>query len=325
MATPISWAQEVITCDLCDNPTKQFCNNCQVNLCEECINKHVKKQESLNHDIVPFKNRKIRLVFPKCEFHPHQRCEAHCQRCDIPVCIKCVITSHNGHNVKDIPRIFNNRKREIQKENHEIESSIIPKYKKQNEDAEKHITKSMEKIDEMEKEIEKHINVWHQENLIKKVQENKKMLKSNKVSEVTNYKSKVKEYRNIPADIYVSIPTLKTNTVQGKELSIELGECKATLSQTSLSNLTEEVSYLSMKEFVDKVRVIATIPTGAESPLVVCVGADKAWVTGKYNTLTCVDIHGSVHETITTTCLDSPNDISVTRQGELMYSDNKEN
>ncbi|XP_061186768.1 uncharacterized protein LOC133194883 [Saccostrea echinata] len=358
MATPISLAQEVITCDLCDTPTQQFCNRCQVSLCAGCVSKHVDKHRPHTHVIVPFKNRKTEHVFTECEFHPYHRCEGHCQQCDVTVCMKCVITSHNGHIVGDIPKNFNDKKKNIQRENHEIESNIIPSYMKKNENIEKDKELAMKKFDEVEKEIKRHRKLWHQEvgsifnklrsllksmrdnqlavlkthqtklknlipDMIKTVQENKEILKSNKVAKITNFKSRLMEYRNIGLDIYVSVPALQTNTVQGRELSIELGEYKATLTQSSdssLSNLTDEVSYLSARELLDRARIITTFPI-AVKPLyrLACSGSDKAWVSGENNTVDCLDINGSILETVS--CKTHPEDISVTKNGELIYSD----
>jgi hypothetical protein len=71
------------------------------------------------------------------------------------------------------------------------------------------------------------------------VQQNKEILKSNNVSAVTNYQSKLEEYRNMPADVEVKLPSLYTNTVQGSEFSLEVSDYKASLMQTTLSSLTE--------------------------------------------------------------------------------------
>ncbi|XP_055998839.1 E3 ubiquitin-protein ligase TRIM71-like [Ostrea edulis] len=357
MATPNPQAQEVITCDLCVKPTQQFCNSCQVSLCVDCVNKHVDKLKYQQHDIVHFKDRKIQLVFPECEFHSSQRCEVHCQQCDVPVCLKCIVGPHNGHKVKDMPEIFNEKKKELEKETKEIESTIIPQYKKKNEETESKLSIIMAEFGELDKEKEKHRKFWHQEvdtifnklgslmksikenllaalnshqskiknqipDMTQTVQQNKEILKSNNVSAVTNYKSKLQEYRNMPTDIDVKLPSLKTNTVQGRELSLELEDYKASLTQTTLSSLTDEVSYLSLQKLLKQPKSITTIPTGVNPLLhVACVGVDEAWVSGKDKTITRVDIHGSVRDTVTTTCEEWPNDITVTRQGELVYSD----
>ncbi|XP_062606426.1 uncharacterized protein LOC134268251 [Saccostrea cucullata] len=357
MATPTSWAQEVITCDLCPKPTQQFCNNCQISLCVDCVSKHVDKFKSQTHDIVHFTNRKIQPVFPDCKVHPNQRCEAHCQQCHVHVCLKCILSSHKSHSIVEMQEIFNEKKNYIEKENQEIEFIIIPKYKKKMDNIAGKISISTAKFDELEKEAEKHRKLWHQEvdnifnkvssmiestkenfitslkshqskfknlipDMMQTVEQNKEILKTNRVSDVNNYKSKLTEYRDIPADIDVKIPSMNTSTAQGRELNIELGEYKAKLTQTALSSLTDEVSYLSMKELLDKARVIATIPSGVK-PLfqVACVGTDEVWAVGIDGVIRCVNIHGSLHESVTTTSHYSPNDICVTKQGELIYID----
>ncbi|XP_062604198.1 E3 ubiquitin-protein ligase TRIM71-like isoform X2 [Saccostrea cucullata] len=357
MATPTSWAQELITCDLCDKPTKQFCNNCQVSLCVDCVSKHVDKFKSQTHDIVHFTNRKIQPVFPECKVHSNQRCEAHCQKCDVQVCLKCILSSHSGHKIVEIQEIFNEKKNEIEKENQEIESNILPKYRKKMDDIAGKISTSTAKFDELEKETEKHRKLWHQEvdiifsklgsliksmresfltslkshqsklknlipDMLQTVEQNKEILKTNRVSEVNNYKSKLAKYRYIPAYIDGKIPLLNTRTVRGRERTIELGKYKATLTQRALSSLTDEIPHLSLNVLLDKARVIATIPTGLKSLWrVACVGTEEAWVNGTDEVIRRVDIHGSVQESFTTGCLFGPNDISLTRQGELIYSD----
>ncbi|XP_062569815.1 uncharacterized protein LOC134231865 [Saccostrea cucullata] len=356
MATATSQAQELITCDLCVKPVQQFCNSCQVGLCEDCINKHVKSLKSMKHDIVPFTKRTVQLVFPQCTSHSHQRCEAHCQQCDVPVCIKCLTGQHKGHVFEDMDKIIAMKREKIKQETGEIEG-IILKTTRQDSDTENKISQSMAHYTDLQKQTNDHRKQWHLEvdnifnkmesliqslrdhhittlkscqsklrsqnsSMIQTVQENKEILKSNKVSDVNNYQSKLKEYRNIPQIPDLPLPSLQTNTVQGRELSIELGEYKATLTQTSLSSLTDEVSFLSVKELLEEAKVIANIPTNVKNlGRVACIGSDKAWISGQDKKVTCLDIHGAVQDTVTSTCDLFPDDITVTRQGELIYSD----
>ena len=70
-----------------------------------------------------------------------------------------------------------------------------------------------------------------------------------------------------------------------------------------------------------QVRVIATIPTCKPLLGVACVGGAEAWIYGDNKTITRIDIHGAVRDTVTTTCLYWPGGISVTRERELIYSD----
>ena len=100
-------AQDVITCDVCDKPTQQFCNSCQANLCDTCVKKQRDQFNSLPHDIVPFLDRKVQLAFPECQEHSGQRCEVNCKECDTPVCVKCIgLGPHKGHDVEELTEIY---------------------------------------------------------------------------------------------------------------------------------------------------------------------------------------------------------------------------
>ncbi|XP_048741974.2 tripartite motif-containing protein 3-like [Ostrea edulis] len=360
MATAITQAQELITCDLnCLKPVQQFCNSCQVGLCEDCINKHVRSLKSMKHDIVPFTKRTVQLVFPQCTSHSHQRCEGQCQQCDVPVCMKCVTGSHKGHDVVDMADIIARKRENIKRETEEIESSIIPKNKSYDVDVEKKICKSKTHYSYLEKEAKDKRKKWHLEvddifdklesliqslkdqeitilkacqsqlrsqnsSMTQTVQENKEILKSNNVSDVNSYKSKLTEFRAIPQVPDVMSPSLKSNTVQGREFSLELGEYRATLTQTTLSlpSLTDEVLYLSVKDLLKEAKVIANISTNVkELCRVACAGSEKIWINGREKMIRCVDIHGTVQDTVTSTSNKFPNDITVNRQGELLYSD----
>ncbi|XP_056001160.1 tripartite motif-containing protein 45-like isoform X1 [Ostrea edulis] len=192
MATSATWAQEVITCDLCVKPTQQFCNSCQVSLCVECVNKHVDKLKYQPHDIVPFKDRKV--AFPECEFHSNQRCEAHCQQCDVPVCLKCILGPHNGHKYRDMSDIFHDKKKKLEKDTKEIESTIIPQYKKKNEKTENKISIIKGEFDELDKEKEKHRKFWHQEvdTIFNKLGSLMKSIKENLLAVLNSHQSKIK-------------------------------------------------------------------------------------------------------------------------------------
>ncbi|XP_062579094.1 uncharacterized protein LOC134241017 [Saccostrea cucullata] len=346
MASPSSRSNGLITCDLCENSAKKFCDCCQVSLCAKCVHKHVKKFKSQTHDIVPIKER-TKLVLPDCEFHSNHRCEAQCQQCDVPVCIKCIIKSHNGHSITDMLKFFIGKKAEIREETQEIESSFLPMVEKKALSARINMACRTEDFIDMEEAMVEHRQLWHQEvdiifdkfsstiksmknrywcvmelnksdleNMISKitqrVQENKEILKSNKVSDVTNYKSQLMKYKNDYDCIDINEPVfaLVTNTSEDKrqdrELFIELGEYKATMIQEP--------------ELFAKVRDIAIISAKDRFPMkVCCVDGDKAWVIYFDKTLRCIDLHGTVHETLTTTC--QVVDFSVTSSDELVYID----
>ena len=132
MATSTSWAQDVITCDLCDKATQQFCNNCHVNLWETCIKEHRDEFKSLPHDIVPFLERKIQLVFPECREHTGQRFGINCKKCNKPVCVKCIAWGpHKGHEVEESTETHENKIRKLKCDSQEIKANITPKCQKE--------------------------------------------------------------------------------------------------------------------------------------------------------------------------------------------------
>nr|XP_022311589.1 uncharacterized protein LOC111116857 [Crassostrea virginica] len=360
MATSTSWAQDVITCDLCDKPTQQFCNSCQANLCDKCVKKHRDEFKSLIHEIVPFLERKIQLVFPECSEHSGQRCEVNCKKCNKPVCIKCIgLGPHKGHDVEELTETHEKKIRKIKSDTEEIKAKIIPKYQNEDQNIGNTISKAKLKIDDIGRESKKLRKLWHQEvdnvfdkidslsqslgeenlsalqryhnkirNLIsemnKIVKQNEKLSTSNSLSEVQKYQSKLNEYHDFPGHMDLKFPLLASNIDKGKELSVEMGGFRATMKQMSHPSLSNDVSRLTtgIGKLMDKVRVIATIPTNY-SPLrgVACVGEAEAWIWGNKDTITRIDIHGAVKDTVTTTCLLGSRGISVTRGRELMYSD----
>jgi streptogramin lyase len=267
---------------------------------------------------------------------------------------------HNGHRVKNMPKKFNDMKRKLEKDIKEIESIIIPEYMMKKEETESKLLEIMTEFGKMEKEIERHRKFWHQEvdtifdsvasvmksmkenhlaalkshqskidkkipEMTQTVQQNNEILKSNNVSAVTNYQSKLQEFSNMPTDVDVELPFFIMNRIQGGELSLQFVDYRASLTDTSLPSLTEKATLLALQDLLDQAKLTTTIPTqwpGVNALYnVACVGVDEAWVSGTDKIIRRVDIHGSELDTVTTTCPLWPAAITVTRQGELVYSD----
>ena len=357
MAAADPWVQDVITCDVCNKPTQQFCNSCQVSLCNPCSKNHIDQLKFLMHDIVPFLDRKIQLVCPECQHHPGQRCEANCLQCSEPVCLKCIISGpHKEHEVEELTKAYENKKQRIAEDTEEIKTALIPKCQRKTDDIENRMSMTKTQFDDIKKESKKLRQLWHQEvdsifdkiesmnqshreenlnalqayhikikNLISKmietVEQNEKLLKTNKISDVKKYKSKLELYRNFPEKVDLKVPSLCSSIYQGKELSIEIGDFRAILKQSKKQSLSADVT-IRKGGLMDNVRIIITIPTKYTSLYdVACVGKAEAWILGDNNTITRIDIHGTVKDTVTTNGRNTPNRISVTIEKELIYSD----
>lgn len=357
MATMKSWAQDVITCVLCDKPCRKFCNDCQVNLCVDCLGKHVGELQFQSHDIVHLKNRNIHAVFPDCKTHLGQRCEVYCKECHESICIKCTISRYKTHDVSELEELVEIRKREIEKEVEELESKIIQKFKEVNAMISNKIDYVATEYAILEQKLEELRKMWHQEvnkmfntlgslisskknmsindltnqqtniakltsDMIETVQHNKQIMQTKNASKVTDYESKSKEFINIPKDVAVEIPFLKTNIVTENELSIEIGDFKAILTKTSLSHRSDNDPNLQTTELPDEAKMLTIIPTENDSLIrIACTELNEAWVCGEKQTITRIGLEGDVKETVPTKCLYWPDDIAVTNREELIYSD----
>ena len=95
MAT--SQGQDILRCHLCPDPVEHHCNNCRVNLCSNCILKHI-KDKSKSHEIVEFMNR-IEEPLPYCNSHDKKLCKMYCNDCQEPACEECITTTHKHHEI----------------------------------------------------------------------------------------------------------------------------------------------------------------------------------------------------------------------------------
>ncbi|XP_062586577.1 uncharacterized protein LOC134248167 [Saccostrea cucullata] len=349
-----TWAQEVVICDECDKtPANQFCNSCQVKLCGNCINEHAKL---LSHDIVHYTKRNEKMVSQQCELHPGQKFQAVCQQCDVLVCIKCIITSHKGHEIDEIPAKYYDNRKKIMQESEELQEQL--NLQGQRSDARKsNLSKLTVDFENLETELEKHRKCWQEEvdgifdkhkSLIRStkdkamityftqeqdlkrrnerklqtIKENKEILRSKTVSKIVDYISKLQEYKAIPNLNDVAVPSLKVKTDRGKELSIEFGDHRATLAQTLHVKLTKAVPEFHSTAMFSRGRIIANIQPSAKCKYldaVACVGSDEAWLGCGSEFILRLDIRGSEKASVKIT--NDPADISVTQQGELIYTD----
>lgn len=160
--------------------------------------------------------------------------------------------------------------------------------------------------------------------MIKTVEENKEILKSNEATNTLNYISKNEEYEHayVPFNADKEYPSLVADVLKGNELNIKIGHLRATMSQTSEPAVIDDELSTKLQQTLKKSKLIVSISTRCK-PLhrVACVEENEAWVSGNNKAITRLDVHKTVKETVITTCLRFTNDISVTTQGDLIYSD----
>lgn len=128
---PHSSAQDLHRCDLCKTViVHSYCEFCYVNPCKPCILDHI-LDEYDKHKIVPFKQRRSTLIYPKCEAHQQKTCKYQCKDCNnIYVCFSCTASEqHRGHIFEEVTNSYNTKKEYIKNDKEKLEHLITPQYK----------------------------------------------------------------------------------------------------------------------------------------------------------------------------------------------------
>lgn len=85
--------QKNVTCDKYKITAKYLCTNCQDRLCDSCkdiLSKSTSPSGYLFHQV--------------CKKHPNFRACIGCQKCDVPVCEKCLVGEHNRYNLIELQK-----------------------------------------------------------------------------------------------------------------------------------------------------------------------------------------------------------------------------
>ncbi|XP_078331651.1 uncharacterized protein LOC111101564 [Crassostrea virginica] len=343
MEDPMYSLQDVIRCDLCETPVPpKHCDICHIHLCEACVGEHV-SDESKDHYIVPFK---LRGITSKCTKHSTEVCTELCTTCNIPVCPQCVASSeHKQHKKEDILTLFKTKRKLMQKDLQDLEKSIYPRYQEaatnipvQRADVNKRsqkLTTALDKqgealhteidtiIQGMKSEIDDMdaqyiVAIDQQEDAINRtipeikqiILDLKRLLDTSDVCLVSEYTSRTEEFRNLPAQFQVTLPTFIPQEIKREQIHQQIG---------SLSELT--VTFL-----LDEPRILTDIQTeyigilnGLRS--VSCLNDIELWTCGNDNILRLYNLQGELLRYVQTKAGKYPRDIAVTQSGDLMYTD----
>uniref|UniRef100_K1PI85 Tripartite motif-containing protein 2 n=1 Tax=Magallana gigas TaxID=29159 RepID=K1PI85_MAGGI len=353
--------QDVLRCHLCETPgPPMYCVICNKYLCKACEKDHISDQ-SKEHKVVPFKKRGYT---PKCPKHSSNICEHYCEQCDIPICTTCASSEeHNGHQIIEITKTMDTKKEIIQKNLQELEKNIYLKYQEiasiitdqksaLNENSQK-LTTEIDRhgeglhrdintiIRNMKSNVEemdtKHLAVLDkQEDEIKHtiseitqtVAELKTLLDSNDVSRVSAYKSRNDEFRRLPPKLTVSLPSFTPQKINKEQLYQQFGSLSASSIKTEEHGFTMESpgaeSSPPDRPLIDVPRIIAQINTecwGLRS--VSCLSDEEMWTCGD-NIMRLYNLSGELVKSIQTKSGNVPQDIAVTRSGDLVYTDYKD-
>ncbi|XP_061176972.1 E3 ubiquitin-protein ligase TRIM36-like [Saccostrea echinata] len=128
----IGFAQMLIRCKCCPNKAELFCKTCDVKLCSNCVGSHTSTLSLVQkHAVIKYSEKFDVYPKPCCPKHFEQRCNLHCQVCDIPVCTECIASGEHIHH--EMQRVSENQKAKegaVVKEIQFLEEKLVPEYQK---------------------------------------------------------------------------------------------------------------------------------------------------------------------------------------------------
>ncbi|XP_062606431.1 uncharacterized protein LOC134268257 [Saccostrea cucullata] len=354
-------AQDVIKCDLCANSVELQCNKCDVKLCGHCVSRHVSKTPT-THEIVTFVHRKSGPVLPVCQFHRNAKCELKCQTCNIAVCSKCITTFHKFHDFEDLMEVFKSKLDLIQQDTNDLEMEFVPRYQNiisrmklrlstlapeyqiLKSAIKKHGQEVHRMVDVVIKMFEDEAEKMEQESLAtlknrisestslldeiqELIKENKRLMQSSNVEQALLYNSEMDRFRKVKSEFCVSVPDFWRVKLTNDELCNLFGrlETKDDKKESSLENKEEKNPSTEEKEFLLMPRLTATTESTFEHvQRVSCHDTSEAWVSGNQKNIIRIDLDGNAKEVVYTSSGYVPHDLTVSKQGELLYCDSIE-
>ncbi|XP_048748911.2 E3 ubiquitin-protein ligase TRIM36-like [Ostrea edulis] len=299
--------------------------------------------------------------YPKCPKHAEKHCELHCDTCNIPVCSTCVSSDkHKGHKLSDILEKLSSKTQKLQNDLDELETRIHPRYEEMASDIQtkkaelemkygKLITAAEQEGEILHREIttivnqrksaiqemkNKHLFTLNKntDEITQKISELKQIisdlksiLKSKNIALTSTYKSRNSEFRTLPPKVRVTLPSFTPQKINTDQLCKMLGSLSPLSIDTEhgdTMNSAEAVSSPPVKPLLDEPRLTATIDTGYEKLYSVsCLRNEEVWTRGYSKIMKFINLQGKLRTSIKTKSGNQPRDITVTRDGDLVYTD----
>jgi len=121
-------------CEVCDEGNNTvatvYCIECRQHLCQECFSRHKRQQFAKTHSIVTLENRRRPQNITKihksyCTTHNEEQLKLFCYDCKQTVCLMCFAIGHNGHKCSDISESTETFKKQLMKNNENMNQTII--------------------------------------------------------------------------------------------------------------------------------------------------------------------------------------------------------
>lgn len=307
-----------------------------------------------------FKNRGSTY---KCPKHCSKQCLLYCEQCDISICLLCISCGeHENHKKVGILESLKKKKTFLREDLQELEKTIYPEYqeiasyiliqKSAVEENSQKLKKAIDKQgDERHKEIDTiiktlksdvdmmnsdHLGVLNDKEteititiseITKGIEDLKLFLESNDLSLVSAYKSINDEFRRLPQKHLLSLPSFTPKTISSEQIYQQFGS----LSKLSIStNESASIAEPSTPEklLIEVPHLISNIDlkSGVDQKFLVmsCRSTEQIWTRDQENTMRLYDFQGRLVKSIRTKSGNSPQEIAVSRSGDLLYTDYKD-
>lgn len=158
----------------------------------------------------------------------------------------------------------------------------------------------------------------------------KKLLKSNDSCLVSTYKSRNAEFKILPRKINISLPNFVPKPLNKEKLHQQFGKLSDVSTITEEPSHTIEISEAEsspIRPLLDKPWIIRTLDTEygdfqKELLSVICLSDEAIWSCGNNdNIMRLYSLQGKLLESVKTKSGNEPQDIAVTKSGDLVYTD----
>ena len=346
MGDPMYSLQDVIRCDLCEIPVPpKHCDICHTHLCEDCVGKHLYDQ-SKNHYIVPFKLRGITSKCTKHSTEVGTELCTTCKIPVCPLCVASgEHEQHKKEDIltmfetktklmqKDLQDLQGYiypkyemaatnipvQRADVKKRSQELKTALDKQGKALHTEIDTIIQGMKSEIGDMD--AQNIAAIGRQEDAINRtipeiiqvIRDLKKLLKRledkldiNDICLVSEYTSRTEEFRSLPAQFQVTLPTFTPQEINREQIHQQIGSW----SKPAITFLLDEPRILTdiQTEFTDLLSVS-------------CLSDSELWTCGNDKILRLYNLQGELLRSVRTQSGNRPHGISVTRSRDLVYTD----